>query len=254
MNAVVKLKPPAKPADALTDLSSPPVSPERAALATAITAHAKLQARHDGAFSARDMADRAVWAARQRVDDAPELIERAKENEARRLIDMARGIDSPATQTIREARNLLQDAQDDLEAAEASRDGLRIETESVAIALIWSKSKLQDAAEAVVRAEATGLAHELAAEVIRLQHDMLRKAQALEWLARRGALPLVTEPGSLHGQVKDPATWTAIERLRSPPCTWNAIINVLPGVQPWDATMAALQLDAMAPLPVVAVV
>ncbi|MGI4945164.1 MAG: hypothetical protein ACRYHQ_32150, partial [Janthinobacterium lividum] len=248
----MKLRPVTKPAENLVAPPAPAQSAERAALAVAIASHAELQARCNAAYKARDTADRAIWAARECLDAAPELIERAKANAAKALVDGALGVASPTSQSIREARNVLQDAEDELEAAEASRAALRTEEDSLGRAMLWSQSKVQIAAEAVVRAEAANAAQALAAEVVRLQDEMLRQGQALEWLASRGALPVVEEHGSLHGQVRDPGVRIAIERMMAAPFRWNLEdVDARPGADAWRAALVALQFDAMAPLPVV---
>ncbi len=240
-----------KPAEAG---GTPPLSPERSALADAIAAHVDLQAQRTGTAAAIGVAGEAIWDARRRLDAAPELVERAKANVAQHLADVARGVAGMPPQTIREARNAVQDAQDDLDAAEASRDALRAAMERLDKQAYFVLDAVKKAALAVIGAEATATAQMLSAHLVQLQRDMLVTGRALEWLVGTAkALPVGETPGSMFGKAVDDATRYAIIRLNSHPDDWNSLKPLMAGdgAEPWRTAFAALQADATAPLPVV---
>ena len=241
-----------KPAEAG---GTPPPTPERAALADAIAAHVDLQAQRAATSVATQTASETIWDARRRVDAAPELVERAKANVAQHLADVARGTAGMPPQTIREARNAVTDAQDDLDVAEASRDALRAEMERLDGQAYFIKDAVEKAALAVIAAEMADATRTLAADLVRLQGEMYATGQVLVWLTRTAkALPVGETPGGTFGRVADDTIRHAINRLQTPPAQWDGHMPATAmgdAAEPWRAALAALQADATAPLPVV---
>ena len=247
MSVVTALR--AKPARAGDTL---PPSPERAALAAAIAVHVDLQARRAATSAAMQTADSAIWDARRRLDAAPELVERAKANAAQHLADVARGVPGMPPQSIREARNAVTDAENDLDAAKAARDALRAQMEELDGHAYLVKGAVERAALAVIGAEAADAARAMAADLVRLQREMLATGQAVEWLIRTAkALPIGEKPGGMFGRAVDDATRYAISRLHTNPDSWDTSRprTMGDGAAPWVAAFAALQVDATAPLP-----
>ena len=232
---------------------TPPLSAERVALADAIAAHVDLQARQAATSAAIRTATEATWDARRRLDAAPELVERAKVNVAQHLADMARGVGGTPPQTIREARDAVRDAEDDLDVAKASHDALQAEMGRLDERAYFVKSAVEVAARAVISAEAADTARAMAAELTRLQHQVYTTGLALEWLTTTGrALPVIERHGGMFGRVVDDAIRDTVQCLHEPPVAWGRRVHGMSdGAAPWVAAFAALQLDATAPLPLV---
>ncbi len=239
-----------KPAEAG---GTPPLSAERVALADAIAAQVDLAARRAATSAAIGPASEAIWAAHSRVDAAPKLIERAKANCAQHLADVARGVGGTPPQTIREARNALTDAQDDLDVARATRDALEAELKRLDSRDYFVKNAVEEAARAVISAEAADTAKAMAAELTRLQHQVYTTGLALEWLTTSGrALPAIERHGGMFGRVADDTIRNTIQCLHEPPVAWDRRVHGMSdGAAPWVAAFAALQVDATAPLPLV---
>ena len=237
-----------KPAEAG---GTPPLSPERVALSDAIAAHVDLQARRAAASTAIQTADEAIWDARRRLDAAPELVERAKANVAQHLADVARGVGGIPPQTIREARNAVTDAEDDLDAAKAARDALRAQMEELDGRAYHVKGAVERAARAVMGSEAAETARAMAADLVRLQHAVYATGHALEWLVGTAkALPVGETPGGMFGRAVDDTVRHALVHMHEAPNRWNLFTpSMADGSAPWQAALAALQVDATAPLP-----
>ena len=227
----------------------PPLSAERVALAEAIAAHVDHQTQRAATSAAISTASDAIWDARRRVDAAPELMERAKANVAQHLVDTARGVAGAPPQTIRDARNAVTDAEDDLDAAKASRDALQAEMERLDGKAYFRKAAVEKAARAVLHAEAEATACALAAELHRMQQAMVALGDTVEWLAGAGAFTVVEQHGGSYGRPDDEAVRMTLNRLHSPPSSWKGLAQPEAAVR-WAAALAALQVDATAPLPV----
>lgn len=226
------------------------VSPERIALAAAIKAHAEYMtgrdAVHAGVQPAWDqwgVAMRAVDAAETALGDAPAAFERY-------LKDKAQGKAGDRPLSIREAREALADAQYAAAAAEAARKALQAEADKP-VNLSMTASKLRDAGEAVLRAEALPAAQAVAAEVVRLQNEMVARFHLLDLLARSGVFPVVTEHGATHGQPADPAVRAALFRVHSQQAvtTWDIWDKHKNAADAWRTALAALETDANTSLP-----
>lgn len=226
------------------------MSPERVALAAAIEAHAEYLAGRDavcaGVQPAWDQwreAVRAVDAAETALGDAPAAFERY-------LKDKAQGKAGDRPPSIREAREGLADAQYAAAAADAARRAMQAEADKP-VNLSMTDIKLRDARQAVLRAEALPAAQAVAAEVIRLQNQMVARFHVLDLLVRSGVFPTVTEHGAAHGQPADPAVRAALQRVHSRQAVaawdiWDVHANAADG---WRAALTAIETDAGAPLP-----
>ena len=246
MSVVTALRRPAKAGDV------PSLSAERAVLAAAITNLAELRAKQDATESAIGTAQPLVWEAFNALDAAPELVERAKANAATFLQEQARGLSPVPPQTIREARNLVADAEDALEAARAAVTALETERDSLKARVPMAEDAVRRAARAVLHAEAEGRACALAAELAAMQRAMDALGDTVEWLAGAGAFSVVERVGGSYGRPEDDAIRLALDRLHSPPNSWRGLARTQPcPAAEWAAAFAALQLDATAPLPLV---
>ena len=245
MSAVTLLRRPSK-------VESAEPFPERAALAAAIAEVTELRTKLAATETAIGTAHPAVWAAVEALDAAPELVERAKANAATFLQERARGLAPVPPQTIREARNLVADAEDALDAARAAVTALEAELDSIKGHLPTAEETVRRAARAVLHAEAEATACALAGELAAMQHAMFALGSTVEWLAGAGAYTVIEKHGGHYGRPEDEAVRTALHRLHTPPGVWNGLAHAQPeAVAGWIAAFAALQVDATAPLPVV---
>lgn len=226
------------------------LSPERAALAKAVAAQQEETLRSDSLRSAHAASIDAVYAARDRVEQAQALLEKSKADAADHAVAVAMGRADKAPVSIREARAKLTEAEDDLAACEATRDALARQVER--IGQTFTSDRLREAAGAVVRTEAGDHAHAVAEKVAALQIDLVRYGTELRWLAGAGVFPWSEEPGSpQYHRVTDPNVATALSRLDSPSSSWNELHRVpdLQGHVTWAEAMSKLELDANTALP-----
>lgn len=232
---------------------TPPLSAERTALAEAIANVTELRAQFDGTTTAIGPAESVLWAAVEGLDAAPELVERAKANAAIYLQQQARGLAPELPQTIREARNQVADAQDAVDAARAAVTALKAETDRIKGRLPWAEEVVRCTARAVVHVEAGATAFALAAELAAAQRIVVALGDTVEWLAGAGAFTMIEQHGGNYGRPADDTVRMTLTRLQSSPHSWNALAPAQPSATAgWVAAFAALQLDATAPLPVVA--
>lgn len=229
------------------------LSLERTALAEAIAYVTELRAQLLATHTAIGTAQPAVWVAVEALDDAPELVERAKANAAIYLQQQARGLAPVPPQTIREARNLVADAQDEVDAARAAMTALEAERDNLQSRMPMAEEGVRRAARRVLHAEAETVACALAAELAEMQCAMIALGDAVEWLAGAGAFTVVDRPGGSYGRPEDEAIRMTLNRLHSPPETWRGLTRTRPDpiAAGWMAAFAMLQLDATAPLPLV---
>ena len=228
-------------------------TPERAALAHAIAAHAAAVANVQATNDAGERASYAVYDAQAVVATALEGVNEAREATVHHLIAVAGGDTGPAPRTERQARDALADAEAALDAARAARDALKGRLPGAEQARDRAARNRTDAARAVIAAETADHAAALAAEVEALQRDALRKGAALRWLVNAGAVPLVQQVGFMHGKAADDATRAAVFwhemalQIHMPDGLHNAAAES--GVAAWKEVLAALERDAAASLP-----
>ncbi len=229
-------------------------TPERAALAHAIAAHAAAAAHVAAIDAAAQRASEAVWDAQAAITKVGEAIGEAREAMLQHLIAAAGGGTGAAPHTEREARADLADAEAALDAARAARDALKgrlPEAEQARYRAAWVRT---EAARAVIAAEAADHAAALAAEVESLQRDALRKGAALCWLVKAGAVPTVQRVGGEFGRPADSATRDTLTRhemvLQVDTVDGWQNSTAKAGAAAWNDALAALERDAAAPVPV----
>lgn len=230
----------------------PPGSAERAALADLVTAKREADARRVALQQAHEAAQGAVQARRDAVERAEAAIATAKAEAANYLVAQRLGTAGEAPTTIKEARAHLVDAQDDLAAAMAAADTLAAQLEETASNAVLTL-RTKEAAEAVVRAEAAEHARAVAAEVARLERELIRAGNELMWFVARGAFPRHEQPGVGHHRLVDSDIAMAVNRFESPPMSWGELYKQ-PDLRTdlmWSEVLLKLQLDPAAPLPIV---
>ena len=229
-------------------------TPERAALAYAIAAHAAAVANVQATNDAGERASYAVYDAQAVVATALEGVNEAREATVHHLIAVAGGDTGPAPRTERQARDALADAEAALDAARAARDALKGRLPGAEQARDRAARNRSEAARAVIAAEAAGYAAALAEEVEKLQAAALRKGAALAWLTNIGAFPVVKQVGPVFGKPADPRIRAIVGRHEEALQEysyedWNRKTAAGAAVV-WNDALAVLERDANAPLPV----
>lgn len=232
---------------ALLPRKPPTPSPERAALAEAIATHKAHVADREAVAGMTNAATNGIALARRDVSLAEDGVLEAQAAASRYLISLAKGQAGEAPRTVRQARDALTDALDNLAAAEAAQAAAQSELQSLSVSM--SDTYLKRAAVAVLQADGAAAAKAVVAEVARLQHELVRHGQLLQFLVTTGAFPVSDQIGSHYGQPADEDVRVAHDRLSSPPSTWRAIAERTDAAAPWRAALEALEADAMAPLP-----
>ncbi|HEX2941528.1 MAG TPA: hypothetical protein VHO91_10855, partial [Rhodopila sp.] len=103
------------------------------------------------------------------------------------------------------------------------------------------------------RAEAAEHARAVAAEVARLERELVRAGNELLWLVGRGVFPRHEHPGIGHHRLVDSDIAMAVNRFESPPMSWGELYK-MPELRTdlmWGEVLLKLQLDPAAPLPIV---
>ena len=225
-------------------------SPERIALSHAIEANTAAEAAHTNAVAALANADQAWSDAAAVIGPAERALDEAGSNAIRYLKNVARGIVEEPPQTVRQARDALQDANDKLDAARTVRNDLRSVLEELKKERDYPREKLREAAQAVIRTEWEEHAINLAADVERLQRYLINKGAELQWLIRIGMFP---RADGVYEQrrILDQSVKQIHDRWQLAPGSWVDLVKVEApvAVAPWEATLAALQADPNAPLP-----
>ena len=228
-------------------------TPERAALAHAIAAHAAAVAKVAATNDAGTRASHAVWDAQAAITVAQDGVTEARDATVEHLIDVAGGGTGPAPRTERQAREVVTDAEATLDAARAARDALKGRMPDAELERDKAARRRTEAARAVIAVETAGHAAALVGEVEALQRRSMAQGAALRWLVSAGAVPVVTDIGFIHGQAADDATRAAVMRhdmtlLIQTPDGWHRTAAAA-GDMRWDKALADLERDAAAPLP-----
>ena len=235
-------------------------SSERVALAEAIREKNGADERLASLRKAHQTAESAVFRLRAEVEVAEVALEQAKAAAAEHMVALASGSAGEAPISIRSARAALLDVQDDLAAAQAARESLKGQLDDASQRPNSVANRVRAAALAVIRMEGKAAAEALVAEVERLQQQLIRRGEALRWLAREvGTFPLAERPevpygvlrnGVVHDTFVDPRVETVLHRIENLSRGWS---NLGPDQQLgralWSDTVAALMADASAPLP-----
>jgi len=229
---------------------SPQRSPERQALADAIIGSRQIETRLTTAAADKASAFTAKVDAQGRLEAAQAAFEQAKLDTGLYLLAVASGNAGAPPPTIREAREAITDAQDQLDAAAGIYEAATAEHEAVAAAASnhFVVERLRDLAMNVIRAEGRAAADAVAAQVRQAYDDLLLHGSTLEWLAGARMFAVVTDVGSLHGRPADETLRRALQAVTNVRAG-NAYTRYPDGSAPWGAALAALLTDADAPLP-----
>jgi hypothetical protein len=227
------------------------VSPERAALARAVMDADTAQVVRNSAIAAEAPARDAVWAAEQALRDAQEALATAKADAAGQVADALVGNVVTLPVSLKQARAAVMEAEDHLEFAIAARDALNARRYDRDGAVQKAGWRLDEAVDAVIRAEARDRAKSLAADLVRLHRETAAKADELMYLIKFGAIPLV-ENGPLKGQAADDAVREALNRM-DPNIRddgWGVLLSRPSPSDAWIDARAALKTNASAELPI----
>lgn len=230
---------------------SPQRSPERQALADAIVGSRQIQTKLATASLDKAAAFTAKSDAWERLEAAKAAFEQAKLDTGMYLLAVASGNAGAPPQTIREAREAITDAQDQLDAATGINEAATAEHEAVAATAANTSvaERLRELAMSVMRAESRAAADAVAVQVRQAYDGLLLHGSTLEWLAGAGMFDVVTVPGSLYGRPADEMLRRALMAVTNVRMA-NTYIKYPDGSAPWSAALAALLTDADAPLPV----
>jgi hypothetical protein len=240
----------------------PPVTPaafqsaQRAELAVEIVASAAADTRKAALARAVATADDEVRAARRAVEAAETALQEAQGNATQHRVATALGTAGPPPLSVRECRALAVVAADDLQAGLEARDALKVELNAEQGRPDFARMRVKDAAIAVIKAEMAERAVALAAEVERLQKDLVSKGSALQWLSEAGAtVPMCGSSYSALTEAEKGIRDT-IARLDVAPNQWaTGTIRYATSVfEPtgrlkWEAAFEALKTDPNAALP-----
>lgn len=211
--------------------AAPPRSPEREALAAAIERHAHAVRNLDATTRAIDDASTVTTAANQLAAVAAEAVETAKQNAVTHVTARMMGEVNEAPISVRDARELLQSADDDATTARDVEAGLRSSLKAREEEVYWAKRKLTDAIRAVVVSE-PGI-RSLIRKFKELQDDLEARRGDLRWLDSQFLIP------------DDLRFWEAAEMHVEP------LRGSLPeGAAPWAAALEELASNSEAPLPI----
>jgi hypothetical protein len=199
-----------------------PRSKPRQELAEAIDAHDALVRRLAGIEAAERTARQDYNAASAKADRAPALIEKAKNDMAAHLTDVALGSAGRPPKSMQIARADAQETADIRDAARAARDTLASQREQTANALITAGLRLDRNVDAVIASEAP-------VEKLVAAHHVVQRAFAsslaiLQWMDAKNIIPK--------------------EQI------WRRDTGPAPdGAEPWQSAARALETDADANLP-----
>jgi hypothetical protein len=223
-------------------------TPERAALAHAIAAAADADARKAALVKALATAEAEVRAVRAAAEAAETALMEAQGNATRHRVATEMGTTVAPPLSVRQVRAASIAAADDLVEARATRDALKAELDGHDNGLLTLL--VQDAAKAVIQVEMRERAVALAAQVARLQRELVARGSALQWLAKEGVFPQV------NGKPTDDAIRATVWRMEQTPAQWAQRSSAeQPFAQPtgalaWEAAFEALKHDPNAQLPV----
>ena len=226
-------------------------SPERAELALAIAARqaaadavAKLTAAKSDLWSA-------LTAAEEAASKAQIKLEEAKASAADNLIATIGSGANAAPTAIRDARNQVQDAEDQQAAVRAAIDAIKGKLAEAEAEQSASAKRVHLCAATVMQRSPEASA--VLKQVTALQEQLLRSGSLFLWLASAGAFcprdPTGRDVPGHEGEFE------VRRRMWSPPNHWHggnpdvALGRLSPDAPQWEAAMRALETDANAPLP-----
>jgi chromosome segregation ATPase len=198
----------------------PPRSPEREALAAAITRHAEAEQRLAATKRAMESSASAILQARTNLKKAAGAVEQAKTDAASYLTAQMLGSAGDAPLTIKQARAALQDAEHELADVQASRAALERAHADAEGSLAVASVSLEGAQREVVRTDP-------ATQRLIADFDTAHRC----YVDLKRALEFVDRVYGLSARFGEPA------------------LSELPGATPWKLATEALRRDADAPLP-----
>lgn len=224
----------------------PQQSPERAALAEAITMRDAARSRLAGLRGAVDRALLAIRAARDERDQATKATDRARAADAAEATQALIADAAVPAPSLPAARRAQQDAEDALAAAETARDTINAEIAKLNADASLREVRVNDCAVAVLQAETGPAVAALAAELDGLHRRIVDLGRTVDSLIAAGAV--VT-----RGDARNDFAVTIADRSELPPASWDIARDMAPCPTPtadmWEAAIAALKTDAAAPLP-----
>jgi len=216
----------------LKKLTTPaPRTPEREALAAAIDHFNAATAQAANVSGALETARSKVWGAEPEVDQARQAIEEAKHANAAHLTSVVMGTAGAAPLSVSAARQALQDAEDTLASAIASRDGLIEYQANADRTAQHAKWLLERAVVAVVAAEATQPLFNIIREHRAIRLRLSKSHKEIEFLLDKIGLRTNDLPRDLSG-------WNCINWFDEPEAP-----------SAWSIWVKALETDADAALP-----
>jgi hypothetical protein len=172
-------------------------------LAAAIEARNERRRNIEAATRALEQATAGVSEAKRKLEAAETAVEGAKIAEARHLTDVAAGRGGTPPQTIRQAKDALEDAQDDLAAREAAQTALTTELANLERHSELPELRVREAAVAV-----PGLSPAIPPpldDLRKLQHQLYDRGAELRYLVRCGAVSVAPlDTGDLHRPATNP--------------------------------------------------
>jgi hypothetical protein len=202
-------------------VNTEPRSAEREALAAVIGRYTGAVEEVARVQSAIVHAEETAFAVRDTLITAEAALAEAKANEGNRLAAIALGESCGAS--VEDAEVAVTKAQNDLNATRATRDALQARLERADNTALYTRMALDDAIRDVLKAETP--IERLLSEFRALHETFIAHRRALEWLEGQGAMP-------------KNIFWRNAQR------EWSDA-----GEAPWKAAVAALKVDADAPLP-----
>jgi len=230
----------------------PPPSPARNALAQAIAEHKAAQANHDGLDAAvggwDGTARVAVRTAETALEDARAALEQAKQDGATYLVESSLGDARPPPLSVKDAREAVVLAEDQLESARNAIETLKARLPNAVSALDWAERRLEAAALAVI-AESPA-PEKLLAEVQTLFDQLFDKASLLLWFLHKETFDM-KDVQTGGGTEFSPAARMKhrLQNLNTMHFFDDRPGTLHPALAIWDNALAALKADARAPLP-----
>ena len=197
-------------------------TPEREALAESLERHTELVRRLAAIEAAERTARLEHDAALAASAAATAAIEDAKTDAAQHRINRVLGIRGPAPKSVLFRREQAQAADDERASAASARIALAEQRKQAENALITARVGLDSRIKAVLAAESP--VERLVADYRVLAREFATRTHVLEFLEQHHALPYESHWRRVSGDLLD-------------------------GVAPWEAALAALETDPDAPLP-----
>lgn len=230
----------------------PPPSPARDALATAIAEHTAAKTSHDALEAAVGRWDGparvAVRTAEAALEDARAALQQAKQNAATYLVESSLGDARPPSLTVKDAREAVVLATDQLESARQAVETLKARLPDAASALGWAERRLDAAAVAVIKESPAP--EKLLAEVQAIFDQLHDTGSLLLWFLHHEAFDM-QDVQTGGGTDFSPAKRMKhrLQNLNTTQVFDDRPGTLLPALGIWDAALAALKTDASAPLP-----